>query len=83
MGSLRAPMLPAPLQFILAMIAYAINQRMARQLDYLQEEVRVLKEALTVATGKMRIDFSAKQRRRLAHKGKELTAENARPAARS
>ncbi len=50
MGSLRAPMLPAPLQFIVEMIAYAINQRMARQLDYLQE-VRVLKEALTAATG--------------------------------
>ena len=70
-----APMLPAPLQFIVAMIAYAINQRMARQLDYLQEEVRVLKEALAAATGKTRIDFSAEQRRRLAHKGKELTAE--------
>jgi hypothetical protein len=56
-------MLPAPLQFIVAMIAYAINQRMARQLDYLQEEVRVLKEALAAATGKTRIDFSAEQRR--------------------
>jgi putative transposase len=66
---------PAPLQFIVATIAYAINQRMARQLDYLQEEVRVLKEALAAATGKTRIDFSAEQRRRLAHKGKELTAE--------
>jgi hypothetical protein len=43
-------MLPAPLQFIVAMIAYAINQRMARQLDYLQEEVRVLKEALAAAS---------------------------------
>jgi hypothetical protein len=55
--------LPAPLQFIIAMIAYAINQRMARQLDYLQEEVRVLTEALAAATGKTRIDFSAEQRR--------------------
>jgi transposase len=71
-------MLPAPLQFVLAMIAYAINQRMARQLDYLQEEVRVLKEALAAATGKTRIDFSAGQRRRLALKGKELTAEERR-----
>jgi hypothetical protein len=71
-------MLPAPLQFVLAMIAYAINQRMARQLDYLQEEVRVLKEALAAATGKTRIDFSAEQRRRLALKGKELTAEERR-----
>ena len=43
------PILPAPLQFIVAMTAYAINQRMARQLDYLQEEVRVLKEARAAA----------------------------------
>ena len=60
------------------MIAYAINQRMVRRLDYLQEEVRVLKEALAAATGKTRIDFSAEQRRRLALKGKELTAEERR-----
>ena len=71
-------MLPAPFQFIIAMIAYAINQRMVRRIDYLQEEVRVLKEALAAATGKMRIDFSPEQRRRLALKGKELTAEERR-----
>jgi hypothetical protein len=71
-------MLPAPLQFITAMIAYAINQRMVRRLDYLQEEVRVLKEALAAATGKTRIDFRAEQRRRLALKGKKLTAEERR-----
>ena len=41
-GSLR-PMLPVTLQFIIATIAYAINERMARRVDYLQEEVRVLK----------------------------------------
>jgi hypothetical protein len=39
-------MLPVTLQFIVAMIAYAINERMARRVDYLREEVRVLKEAL-------------------------------------
>ena len=50
--------LPAPLQFIIAMIAYAINQRMARQLDYLHEEVRVLTEALAAATGKARVDLA-------------------------
>src|ERR1700683_3272828 len=72
------PMLPAPLQFIIAMVAYAINQRMARQLDYLREEVRVLKEALAAATGKSRIDLSAEQRRRLALKGKELTVDERR-----
>jgi D-serine deaminase-like pyridoxal phosphate-dependent protein len=45
------PMLPVTLQFIIATIAYAINERMARRVDYLQE-VRVLKEALAAATGK-------------------------------
>jgi putative transposase len=51
---------------------------MARRVAYLQEEVRVLKEAVAAATGKTRIDFSAEQRRRLAMKGKALTAEERR-----
>jgi hypothetical protein len=46
---------------------------MARRVDYLQEEVRALKEALAAATGKTRIRFTAEQRRRLAIKGKALT----------
>jgi hypothetical protein len=45
-------MLPLPIQFIVAMVAYAINERMARRLEYVQEEARVLREALAVATGK-------------------------------
>ena len=73
-----ALMLPAPLQFIVAMFAYALNARMARKMEYLQEEVRVLKEALAAATGKTRIELNAEQRRRLALKGKELTAEERR-----
>ena len=78
-GSLGAiPMLPATLRFIIAMIAYAINERMARKVDYLREEVLVLKEALAAATGKTRIDLRSEQRRRLALKGKELTAEERR-----
>ena len=48
---------------------------MALRADYLQEEVRVLKEALAAATGKTRIDLSCEQRRRLALKGKKLTPE--------
>ena len=71
-------MLPAPFQFLIAMVAYAINERMARRVEYLREEVRVLKEALAAATGKTRIDFNTEQRRRLALKGKELTAEERR-----
>jgi transposase len=68
-------MLPVTFQFIIAMIVYAIIARTARRIDYLQEEVRVLKEALATATGKKRIDFTAEQRRRLALKGKALTPE--------
>jgi hypothetical protein len=37
----RDLMLPVTVQFIVAMIAYAINERMARRLDYLREEVLV------------------------------------------
>ena len=68
-------MLRATFQFLIAMIAYAINERMARRLDYVQEAVRVLKEALLNATGKKRISFTAEQRQRLAIKGKALTPE--------
>jgi hypothetical protein len=44
-------MMPATLQFLIAMIAYAINERMQRKLDYTQEEVRVLKDILVALTG--------------------------------
>jgi hypothetical protein len=56
-------MLPAALQFLIAMVAYGVNERMARRVEYLQEEVRVLKEVLSAATGKTRINFSPAQRR--------------------
>ncbi len=55
-----------PLQFIIAMMAHAINERMARRADYLQAENRTLKEALHVANGKTRIPLTNEQRRRLA-----------------
>jgi len=56
--SCRSLPLPLPLQFIIAMIAHAINERMARQLDYLLEEVRVLREAFTETTGRKRVPFT-------------------------
>ena len=65
--------LPVTFQFLIAMLAYASNERMARKLDYVQEEVRVLREALLNATGKTRIAFTTQQRQRLAIKGKALT----------
>jgi len=43
-------MLPATLQFLITMIACAINERMQRKLDYTQEEVRVLKDMLKAAS---------------------------------
>jgi transposase len=68
-------MLPATLQFLITMIACAINERMQRKLDYTQEEVRVLKDLLKAATGSDRIAFTADQRRRLAVAGKALSPE--------
>jgi hypothetical protein len=57
------------------MIAYAINERMQRKLDYTQKEVRVLKDILVALTGSQRISFTADQRRRLAVAGKALSPE--------
>jgi hypothetical protein len=67
-------MLPVTVQFFIAMVANAINERMGRRVEYLQEDVRVLKEALAAATGTTRIAFTREQRRRLVLKGKALTA---------
>jgi hypothetical protein len=38
-GFVAVGILPLPLQFVIATIAYAINERMARRIDYLMEEV--------------------------------------------
>ncbi len=48
---------------------------MARRLDYVQEEVRVLREALLTATGKTRIAFTVEHRQRLAIKGRAPTPD--------
>jgi hypothetical protein len=71
-------MLPVTLQFIVAMFAHAINEQMARRVEYLQEEIRVLKERLAAETGRTRMAFTPDQRRRLAIKGKALTPEERR-----
>jgi hypothetical protein len=67
-------MLPVTIRFLIAMIAYAINERMARRVDYLQEEVRVLREMLLAKTGRPWITFTDDQRLRLALKGTGATA---------
>ena len=63
------------MKFIIAMVAYAINRQMARRIEYLVEEVRVLREVYTETTGRKRISFTDEQRRRLAIKGKALTPQ--------
>ena len=71
-------MLPMALQFLIVMIASAINDRLQRKLDYLEEERRVLREQLDAATGGKKLSFTANQRRRLAEAGKLLTPEERR-----
>jgi hypothetical protein len=71
-------MLPATLQFLIVMIASAINDRLQRKLDYVEEERRVLREQLEAATGGKKLSFTARQRRRLAEAGKLLTPEERR-----
>jgi putative transposase len=71
-------MLPTTLQFLIIMIATAINDRLQRKLDYTREEVSVLKEQLAALTGGKKICFTAHQRRRLAEAGKLLTPEERR-----
>ena len=66
-------MLPMTLQFIIVMIASAINDRLQRKLDYVEEESRILQEQLDSATGGKKLSFTADQRRRLAIAGKLLT----------
>jgi len=66
-------MLPVAVQFLVAVLAYGLNERMARKAEYLREENRILKEALRAATGQRRIPLTNDQRRRLALTGKALT----------
>jgi hypothetical protein len=69
-------MLPLTLQFVIAMLAHALNEQIARRVEYLQEEVRVLKEVLAARTGRTRMILTRDQRRCLALKGKALTPED-------
>ena len=67
--------LPMTLQFIIVMIASAINDRLQRKLDYVEEERRILQEHLDAATGGKKLSFTADQRRRLATAGKQLSPD--------
>jgi hypothetical protein len=71
-------MLPMTVQFLIVMIASAINGRLQRKLDYLEEERRIFKEQLEALTGGKRLSFTARQRRRLAEAGKLLSPDERR-----
>ena len=71
-------MLPMTLQFLIAMIAAAINDRLQRKLDYVEEERHILQEQLDALTGGKKLSFTAHQRRRLATAGKQLTPDERR-----
>jgi hypothetical protein len=71
-------MLPMTLQFMIVMIASAINDRLQRKLDYVEEERRILLEQLDAATGGKKLSFTTDQRRRLATAGKLLTPDERR-----
>jgi len=66
------------LQFLIVMIASAIDDRLQRKLDYVEEERRILKEQLDALTGGKKRSFTADQRRRLATAGKLLTPDERR-----
>ncbi len=63
---------------LIVMIASAINDRLQRKLDYVEEERRILWEEVEALTGGKKISFTAQQRRRLAEAGKLLTPEERR-----
>ena len=54
-------MLPATVQFLIVMIASAINDRLQRKLDYVEEERRVPREQVEALTGGKRLSFTVHQ----------------------
>ena len=55
-------MIISALDFLVVMLACALNERMQKKLDYSQEEVRVLEEVFEALTGKKRIPVTDAQR---------------------
>ena len=57
------------------MVAHAINERLARRIEYVLEENWVLRGFFTETTGRKRLPLTGEHRRRQAIKGKALTPE--------
>jgi hypothetical protein len=55
-------MIISALNFLVVMLACALNERMQKKLDYTQEEVRVLEEVIEALIGKKRIPLTNAQR---------------------
>ena len=66
-------MIISALDFLVVMLACALNERMQKKLDYTREEVRVLEEVVEAFNGKKQIPVTDEQRRRLAILGIDLT----------
>jgi hypothetical protein len=58
--------------------ASAINDRLQRKPDYVEEERHIIREQLDAATVGKKLSFTADQRRRLATAGKLLTPDERR-----
>lgn len=58
-------MLTSALDFMIVMMACALNDSTQKKLDYTQREVRVLKEVVEALTGHVRIPLTDAQRRGL------------------
>ena len=66
-------MVSAAFDFLVVMLACTLNERMQKKLDYVQQEVRVLKQVVESLTGGQRVPLDDAQRRSLALAGKDLT----------
>ena len=51
-------MIRPALDFLVVILACAINERMQKKIDYLQEEVRVLKDVITTVSGQTRLPMT-------------------------
>ncbi|MEE8409740.1 MAG: hypothetical protein V3T05_09060, partial [Myxococcota bacterium] len=69
------PMLVTMFDFLVVVVACRLNERLQKELDYTQQEVRALKEVVESLTGKKCLPLTDALRRRLAIAGKDLTPE--------